>query len=239
MDYVEEQNNEVEALEHIYCGELEVIGTEPFHKFAIPIKSEEHEPDSENGLACRLEFTYTEKYPEEPLTINIEDTENFEDGNDEELHAHLLEQMNENLGIVMVFTLVSAAQEWLNVQWDKVKLHREENAAKKLKAEEEAEMKRFEGTRVTVETFLSWKEKFDEETGYKKRKEMAEKEGKKLTGRELFMTDKTLDQSDLKFLEDGDAVKVDESLFQNIDDLDLDDDEDDPDFDPNNFSDDD
>ena len=39
--------------------------------------------------------------------------------------------------------------------------------------------------------------------GYKKQKEIAEKEGKKLTGRELFMTDKTLAQSDLKFLEDG------------------------------------
>lgn len=88
---------------------------------------------------------------------------------------------------------------------------------------------------------------------------MAEKEGKKLTGRELFMTDKTLDQSDLKFLDDGkkymimilknfkifnfhliysislgDSVKVDESLFQNLDDLDLDDDEDDddPDYNP-------
>lgn len=72
------------------------------------------------------------------------------------------------------------------------------------------------------------------------------------------MTDKTLDQSDLKFLEDGknlfgnfmtsfffikaltrsfysigDAVKVDESLFQHMD---LDED-DDPDFDPNNLSD--
>lgn len=54
-----------------------------------------------------------------------------------------------------------------------------------------------------METFLSWKEKFDEEMGYKKRKELAEREGKKLTGRELFMTDKTLDQSDLKFLDDG------------------------------------
>lgn len=34
-------------------------------------------------------------------------------------------------------------------------------------------------------------------------------------------------------------MKVDESLFQNMDDLDLDDDEDDPDFDPNNLSEDD
>lgn len=63
--------------------------------------------------------------------------------------------------------------------------------------------KRFEGTRVTVESFLSWKEKFDEEMGYTKRRELADREGKKLTGKELFMTDKTLDQSDLKFLDDG------------------------------------
>lgn len=54
-----------------------------------------------------------------------------------------------------------------------------------------------------METFLRWKAKFDEETGYTKRKELIEREGKKLTGKELFMTDKTLDQSDLKFLEDG------------------------------------
>lgn len=47
--------------------------------------------------------------------------------------------MNENLGMVMVFTLVSAAQEWLNVQWDKIKLRKEETAAQKLKEEEEAE----------------------------------------------------------------------------------------------------
>lgn len=119
---------------------------------------------------------------------------------------------------------------------------------------------------MTVESFLSWKEKFDEEMGFTKRKDLAEREGKKLTGKELFMTDKTLDQSDLKFLDDGnlsyklyfsvnsnlrsysptdidnltytlyyagDAVKVDESLFQNMDDLDSEDDEDDPDFDPN------
>ncbi|XP_015603863.1 RWD domain-containing protein 1 [Cephus cinctus] len=240
MDYKEEQNNEIEALESIYCGELEILTTEPFHKFAIPIKSEEYEPETINGLACRLEFVYTSKYPDEPLNIFIEEQENFEEGDEKKLKDHLAEQINENLGMVMVFTLVSAAQEWLNVQWDRVKLQREEKAARKLREEEEAELKRFEGTRVTVETFLSWKEKFDEQMGHTKRREIAEKEGKKLTGRELFMTDKTLDQSDLKFLEDGDPVKVDESLFQHLDDLDLDDedDEDDIDFDPNNISDD-
>lgn len=57
-----------------------------------------------------------------------------------------------------------------------------------------------------MESFLSWKEKFDEEMGYTKRRELADREGKKLTGRELFMTDKTLDQSDLKFLDDGNLL---------------------------------
>ncbi|CAL7937480.1 unnamed protein product [Xylocopa violacea] len=234
MDYKDEQRNEIEALESIYCGELEILVTEPFYTFAIPIKTEEYEPDTGNGLSCRLEFTYTAKYPDEPLLISIEEHENFEEGGEKQLKEHLAEQMNENLGMVMVFTLVSAAQEWLNVQWDKIKFKREENAAKKRKEEEEAERKKFDGTRVTVETFMRWKEKFEEETGYTKRKELAEREGKKLTGRELFMTDKTLDQSDLKFLDD-DSVKVDESLFQNMDDLDLedDDDDDDPDYEPN------
>ncbi|XP_066581374.1 RWD domain-containing protein 1-like [Prorops nasuta] len=240
MDYADEQYNEIQALESIYCGELEILSSEPVYKFVIPIKTEEYEQDTSNGLSCRLEFTYTPKYPEEPLIISIEETENFEEKTETELRKHLEELMEENLGMVMVFTLVSAAQEWLNVQWDKIKLTREENAARKLKEEEEAERKRFEGTRVTVETFMKWKEKFDIEMGFAKKREMLEREGKKLTGRELFMTDKTLDQSDLKFLDDGDIVKVDESLFQNLDDLDLDDDDDDddPDFDPNNSSDD-
>ncbi|KAL7289231.1 hypothetical protein TKK_0017169 [Trichogramma kaykai] len=232
MNYEEEQSNELEALDSIYYGELEILGANP-KKFTIPIKSEEFEPETNNGLGCRLEFTYTPKYPDDPVLVTIEDEENFREGDKDRLMEFLQEQIKDNLGTVVVFTLVSAAQEWLNVQWDQIKVDREEHAAKKLIEEEEAERKRFEGTRVTVETFLCWKEKFNEETGINKKRAIAEKEGKKLTGKELFMTDKTLFNSDLKFLEEGETVKVDESLFQNLDDLDLDDDDDDdPDYNP-------
>lgn len=80
--------------------------------------------------------------------------------------------------------------------------------------------------------------------GIAKKREAIERDGKKLTGRELFLQDKTLNESDLKFLDDGiyvqncrrclflcvalagQAVKVDESLFQDLDDLGLDDEED-------------
>ena len=88
--------------------------------------------------------------------------------------------------------------------------------------------KKFEGTRVTIETFLAWKNKFDAEMAELKRQRGQQKDGQntKLTGKELFMKDNTLDDSDVKFFEEeGDAVTVDESLFEDMEDLDLDDEE--------------
>nr|CAH7729713.1 unnamed protein product [Callosobruchus chinensis] len=234
MDYKEEQKGEIEALESIYYGDFEILEAEPYHKFSIPIKSEEYEPGSEDGLACNLVITYTPKYPEEAPIVEIEDAENFEEGYEAKLLEYIDEQIKENLGMVMVFTLVFTAQEFLNEKWEAMKKDKDEMAARKLKEEEEAEMKRFEGTRVTVETFMKWKKLFEDDMGITKKREIAEKENKKLTGRELFMRDNTLNESDLKFLDEGDQVKVDESLFQDLDDLDLDDE--DEDFDPDNYN---
>ncbi|CAH0702765.1 unnamed protein product [Spodoptera exigua] len=231
MDYQYEQASEVEALDSIYYGDMQIIETKPFHKFSIPIKSEGF--DDGEGLACQLVFTYTAKYPDEVPIIEIEDEENFDDVVDkDELLSHLTEQGNENLGMVMVFTLVSAGQEWLNVRWDAIKKEREEQILAKKKAEEEAELKRFEGTRVTVESFLAWRKQFEIDMGIPAKRERELKDKNKLTGRELFLRDTTLNESDLKFLDDGDAVKVDESLFQNLDDLEISDDEDDADYVP-------
>jgi len=233
MDYKEEQKGEVEALESIYYGDVRIISTEPFYKFSIPIKSEQYD-DAENGLACNLIFTYSAKYPDEQPTVEIEEPINIGDSHQEQLLEHLNEQAKENIGMVMVFTLVSLAQEWLNLKWDDVKKQQEEEKLKMDKEREDLERKKFEGTRVTVESFLVWKKQFEEDLGIRKKREIVEKEGRKLTGRELFITDNSLNESDLKFL-DGEEVKVDESLFQELDDLDIDDEDDDPDFDPNKY----
>jgi hypothetical protein len=48
-------------------------------------------------------------------------------------------QAEENLGTVMIFTLVSSAQEWLNTKWDEIRKAREEYAILKEKEAEEAE----------------------------------------------------------------------------------------------------
>uniref|UniRef100_A0A2K5S8L8 RWD domain-containing protein n=1 Tax=Cebus imitator TaxID=2715852 RepID=A0A2K5S8L8_CEBIM len=95
---------------------------------------------------------------------------------------------------------------------------------------EEAGNQLFHGTPVTNANFLNWKAKFDGELLEIKKKRMKEGEaGKnKLSGKQLFETDHNLDTSDIQFLEDaGNNVEVDESLFQEMDDLELEDDEDD------------
>ncbi|KAM3960961.1 RWD domain-containing protein 1 [Aphomia sociella] len=230
MDYNYEQTSEVEALDSIYYGDMQILETEPIHKFSIPIKSELF--DEGEGLACQLVFTYTPKYPDELPIIEIENEENFDNVVDKnELLTHLTEQGKENLGMVMVFTLVSAGQEWLNEKWDNIKKDREEKILAKLKADEEAELKRFEGTRVTVESFLAWRKQFEMDMGIPAKREREAKDKNKLTGKELFLRDTTLNESDLKFLDYGDAVKVDESLFQDLDDLEISD-EDDADYVP-------
>lgn len=94
---------------------------------------------------------------------------------------------------------------------------------------------KFEGTRVTVETFLKWRNEYERDIGLAEKREK-QSTNRKLTGRELFMRDNTLNDSDLKFLEAAgesvESVKIDESLFQNLEDLEFGSDEDDEDYVP-------
>ena len=264
-NYQEDQLNEIEALDSIYCGDMEsklmvnkvwrhmsilfldlftlVLAKDPVHKFKIPIATEEYDKEQcENGLACFLVFTYTPTYPDEAPLVEIDEPVNFEDGYEKRLLEHIQQSIEEYIGMEMIFSLVSTAQEWLNERWDDHKKAQEEERERKLLEVEEAERKKFEGTRVTVESFMKWKLEFEESMGIAAKREKSN-DSKKLTGRELFMRDNTLNESDIKFLlEAGDSienVKIDETLFQEIGELDLDeDDEDDADWMPGDEDDD-
>lgn len=230
-DYAEEQRNELEAIESIYPDSFTVLSDDPT-SFTITVTSDA----GENGetVETTLKFTYVEKYPDEAPLWEIQSQENLEDQDMEEVLTLLQQQAEENLGMVMIFTLVTAVQEKLNEIVDAIKTRQEEEKRRKEKEAEEAEKKAFQGTVVTIENFLAWKATFEQEMFEirKKRQKEEEQAGKnKLTGKQLFERDHNLDTSDIQFLEDaGNNVEVDESLFQDMDDLDLD--EDDPDFDP-------
>ncbi|XP_073703738.1 RWD domain-containing protein 1 [Garra rufa] len=230
-DYGEEQRNELEAIESIYPDSFTVLSEEPT-SFTITVTSDAGENDE--TVEVTLKFTYVEKYPDEPPLWEIFSQENLEDSDADDILMLLKQQAEENLGMVMIFTLVTAVQEKLNEIIDQIKSRREEEKLRKEMEAEEAEKCAFQGTVVTIENFLSWKAKFEQEMSELKKKCQKEDDqlGKgKLTGKQLFERDHNLDTSDIQFLEDGgNSVEVDESLFQDMDDLDLD--EDDPDFNP-------
>jgi len=236
MDYAEEQRSELEALEAIYPSEFTVLSENP-NAFTIVTRTTEYEETGE-GHTALLKFIMTPKYPEEVPQIEIvpeeeDDQTNLEPEESEDLLSVLAQNAEENTGMAMIFTLVSVALEWLNERHDSsVKEKEDEEERIRLQAEEE-EQKRFEGTRVSIQTFIEWKTKFDEEMTTKKMKEENVKEkdtsNKKLTGKELFMRDKTLIDSDLTFDDgdDADAVPIDESLFEDLEDLDIGEEDDD------------
>jgi len=257
-DYKEEQDNEIEALESIYPDEFK-LQSEPddrFHKFSIYVQSEDYTPvdeedeeveeeedseeeepaiDPDNGCCFTLQFEYTPTYPDDKPSFEVLKPKNLVEEELALLRTHMDEQFEEHAGMAVIFTVVAAAQEWASTLVEQRRVRLEEEERRRKEEEEERERKVFEGTRVTVETFMTWKTKFDEEmAALKKTKVPTGDTKRKLTGRELFMSDKTLNDSDLSFLKDGEgSVAVDESLFEDLDDLDLDEDsEDDPDYVP-------
>ena len=233
MDYSEEQSNELEALAAIYSNELEIVSRKPVPKFTIHLKSDPQtiEEDVPSIIyEVVIEFALPETYPDSVPDIVIQESVNLDDCDEQELLELLETEANSSVGMVMTFILVSVAIDWINRKADEKRREYKDALDKKKREEEEAEMKKFEGTRVTVETFMVWKTKFDEELK-KADKNWSNKQeiSKRLTGKQLFEQNKSLIESDLQFLDDQDLdidVTVDESLFQDIDELDIDDNDD-------------
>jgi hypothetical protein len=101
----------------------------------------------------------------------------------------------------VIFTLASHLSEQLSIQSENRQTRHRENLERKQREADEEEHKRFQGTQVTVESFIKWKVQFDaEQAELKKAIKIDETESKKLTGRQLFEKDRSLYDSDIKFI---------------------------------------
>ena len=95
-----------------------MLEEEPYHQFTLSVRSEGHEQNPDVGYSCTLKFAYTPTYPEEPPNIDITDDVNLDDEQLQRLKERLEKEAEDNLGMVMIFSLVSAANDWLNSEWD-------------------------------------------------------------------------------------------------------------------------
>ena len=238
----EEQESELEVLQSIYENNFNILSSKPPHHFEINIQG--HGVDNpDTAVSCTLYFKYTLKYPSEAPIFEIRNQQGLSDDWNMELVALISEITQRSLGTIMVFDIVSEVQQKLDEFTDL--LIADANALKdkqaKIKSladaerEREAERLTATGTPVTVESFTAWNKAFLAEIAKAKREDevsKAKKSGagnqnsqsvKRLTGREMFLHDDQLDDSDLTFLaqEGGEIVEVDEKLFVDIGDIDL------------------
>jgi len=222
MSVKDDQLQEIEAITSIYPDEITVLSEDPYPEFKLIIKPTANDQDELRPFLL-LQVKFHGNYPEQSPEITIIDSANVDDVSSFENEIHKI--CEENLGMPVIFTLASHLSEQLSIQSENRQIRHRENLERKQREEEEVEQKRFEGTCVTVETFIKWKVKFDiEQAELTKTVKLDETEAKKLTGRQLFEKDRSLYDSDIKFIsgEGGEVVEVDESLFEDMLDMELD-----------------
>ncbi|KAJ3099094.1 RWD domain-containing protein 1 [Phlyctochytrium planicorne] len=224
MDYVDEQQNELEALKSIFFDEFEEIEEGPPAKFKLLVRPDESSflTAEESESQYHLIVTYTDKYPEEIPLLEISDAVNLNAKEVEDLSEKVMASAEEQLGMAMVFGVHSAAKEHLEEMLRLRIARREQLEEEKRIAEEEAERARYAGTKVTTESFQAWKEGFLKELRETEKltaaptsvKSKADNMKGRFTGRQLFEKDKSLAKSDVGLLQEGDVtVEFDKELF--------------------------
>ncbi|CAG5156964.1 uncharacterized protein ALTATR162_LOCUS4757 [Alternaria atra] len=202
---IEDQKEEREVLESIFPDEITDVSETEF-RIAITLDDGRHEDDEseEEQPVIILNVSYPPNYPDEAPRLDVTQPPNAPrhayldiQEDKQRLLDSLTETIEENLGMAMIFTLVTVLKdsaELLMTERQNAKQALADIAA--AKAEEE-ENKKFQGEAVTRETFLAWRERFRKEMeDEKKRKEEEKevedkkkrivKEEKKLTGKELW-----------------------------------------------------
>merc|ERR1711990_124427 len=174
----------------------------------------------------RLQITMPPEYPEVAPECDVSEySDSLDPADCVNIEKFVRETCEDQLGEIMCFTIISGVQDQLNDLVDEIERRKIELEEKKKKEEEEAAQKKFIGTRVTVESFLQWKAKFDEELEALKSQKQKELEAAmkgRLTGKQQFLQKKAGDEVMSEAI-GSNQVQVDESLFDDEDLEDLDD----------------
>ena len=213
----EEQREEREVLDSIFPDEIQDI-SDIEYRVSIMLDVPQESDEAASCPTIILNVRYPEAYPDEAPYLDITQPPNAAKNPSldvQEDKARLLNALQptieENMGMAMVFTLVStlkdAAELLISERQQAVQVQKDFEAAK---AEEE-ENRKFEGEKVTRETFLAWREGFQRETAEEKVKKAVELEAeekkkrggrveeKKLSGRQLWeqgLATKTADEDE-------------------------------------------
>ncbi|KAG5537840.1 hypothetical protein RHGRI_025067 [Rhododendron griersonianum] len=196
-------------------------GYSPYRSF---LQDDDADESTAPAVCLALIFSHTEKYPDEPPLLNVKRLVISSFCCRYFTSLLQLLQASENLGMAMVYTLVTSAKEWLCERFA-------EDADEGNTEEEEKKDEIIipHGEPVTVDTFIAWRERFEAELALERAKLMPESalsapKEKKLTGRQWFESGRASAKGAGPIAE-GSDVEDEEDI--DFDDEDFEDDEDD------------
>ncbi|XP_065318347.1 RWD domain-containing protein 1-like isoform X1 [Gordionus sp. m RMFG-2023] len=214
----EEQDNEVEALKSIFADDIYVLHDDN-DRLKLHVKIQNNTDLSTSRSKCILQFILPKLYPDEIPIMDIL-SNHISDFQKEKMKNVLISEAGDNLGMPMIFTLISFIQDWWYIDSKEIKKKMDEEILRK----ETEKYKRIDGIAVTIDSFIHWKSKFDEERLRKMVKTIDEDQENRPTGRQLFernsmlmLSDEMLLTADSENLEDLQDLEIDESLFEDID----------------------
>ncbi|XXG99053.1 hypothetical protein Hte_005387 [Hypoxylon texense] len=200
----EEQVEEREVLDSIFPDEItDISDTEYRISIQLDLPDDENGDEPSEPPTLVLHVRYPDDYPDEAPILDLSPPPNADPhphfavaADKERLLKGLEDTIQENLGMAMIFTVVTTlkeeAEQLVAERRAAVARAREED----LLAAEREENKKFHGTPVTPETFMKWREGFLREMEEKERREEEErlaelkkakvKEPVKLTGKQLW-----------------------------------------------------
>lgn len=185
---------EIEALEAILMDEFKEIhssesGLNTSNRcFQITLSPQDDDAVEATTTPVQLAliFSHTEKYPDEPPLLNVKSLRGISVSDLKILKEKLEQEASENLGMAMVYTLVSSAKDWLSERFAQ---EDDDDAEEEEAAKDEIIVPH--GEPVTIDTFVAWRERFEAELALERAKLMPESalsvtKEKKLTGRQWF-----------------------------------------------------
>ncbi|KAK3204045.1 hypothetical protein GRF29_106g1466597 [Pseudopithomyces chartarum] len=199
---VEDQKEEREILDSIYPEEITDISESEF-RIAIQLEVTNDEEDDSEAPTIILNVRFTPNYPDEAPDLDITQPPNAPKHPYLDIHedktvllSSLSETITDNLGMQMIFTLVTTLKDSAELLISERQGAKAALAAVEAQKAEEEENRKFQGEAVTRESFLKWREEFRQELAEEeqRKKEEAEaeekkkgkKEERKLTGRQLW-----------------------------------------------------
>ncbi|KAL4953887.1 RWD domain-containing protein [Aspergillus filifer] len=204
----EDQTEEREVLDSIFPEEITDI-SDTSYRISITLETPENDEQSADAEppTLLLQVSYPEEYPDVAPELELSAPPNapkhprLDISEDRERLLEALQPtIEENMGMAMVFTLVSALKESAELLMaERVNAVHAVMEMEAAQAEEE-ENRKFQGTTVNRETFLEWLNNFKKEMEEEERKRKEEKEAedkkatrkgpakeeKKLTGKQLW-----------------------------------------------------